>query len=205
MLFTEMSSVLRYVKEPTPVSKRFTVFPYYGAPITNQSEYYFTVQNESLYRIEADLSGENQWVVARDIGKEEKIKSIDTEILEFWESNNGWSNIQVIREGRARKFQALAIPRGNIGAAESSGPEWNSSAYTLSNGGFNVPYYNNQLTGINDLLIMGNSTTTTGEYTQSLPFATFYAVIDPVVIRYDVETEGIQTYTRAIVNRVTPC
>ncbi len=203
-----MSSVLRYVKEPTPVSKRFTVMPYYGY---TAREYYFTVQNESLYRIEGDLAGEYHWVVARDIGKEEKIKSIDPEIIEYWQNENGWSNIQVIREGRARKFQALAIPRGYINsqypdyASLNNGPAWNAGAYTLPTGNFNTSYYNPDNMSINDLLIMGNSTTTTGEYNQSLPFATFYAVIDPVVIRYDVETEGIQTYTRAIVNRVTPC
>ena len=47
---------------------------------------------------------------------------------------------------------------------------------------------------------MGNATGTTTDYTQTLPSATFYAVIDPVVIQY---TSGGNTYTRAIVNRVT--
>jgi hypothetical protein len=46
---------------------------------------------------------------------------------------------------------------------------------------------------------MGNSTTTTDEYTESLPFGTFWAVVDPVIIRY---TSGVSTYTRAVVNRV---
>lgn len=49
-----MTSVIRYTREPTPISKRFTVWPYYGF---SSNEYYFTVAGETLYRIEADLSG----------------------------------------------------------------------------------------------------------------------------------------------------
>ena len=196
-----MSSVLRHTREPSPVSKRFTVFPYYGFP-TGEQEYYFTVNGDSLYRVESDLSGVNQWVVARDMGKETFINSIDTELIEYWENANTWSDITLIRKGRARKFQALAVPNGSKAASDNNSPAWNAGAYTDPDGDFeNCPFYNNQNTGINDLLIMGNSTTTTGEYTQSLPFATFWAVVDPVVIRY---TSGANTYTRAIVNRVVP-
>jgi len=197
-----MSSVLRFTKEPTPISKRFSVFPYYGF-ISDGAEYYFTTSNNTLFRIESDLSGSYQWVTARDMGTETRIDAIDHEILEGWETSHGWSNIQVIRTGRARKYQALAIPQGNINASQNNDPAWNAGGYTLPNGNFNTPYYNNQNTGINDMLIMGyGESTILNEYNQNLPFATFYAVIDPVVIRY--ENNG-STYTRAILNRVTPC
>lgn len=196
-----MSSLIRYTREPTFISKRFTVFPYYGVP-TSDAEYYFTVRGDSLYRIEADLSGQYQWVVARDMGKEAFINTIDAELIEWWETNNSWDDITVIRKGRARKFQALAIPNGSTPGSSSTGPAWNAGAYTNPySEDTNWSIYNNQNAGINDLLIMGNSTTTTSEYTESLPFGTFWAVVDPVIIRY---TSGGNTYTRAIVNRVTP-
>jgi hypothetical protein len=193
-----MSSVSRHISEPTSISKRFTVLPYYGF---SSVEYYFTVADDSLYRIESDLSGSNQWVVARDMGSESAIKTIDPELIEFWENANSWSDITVVRQGRARKFQALAIPQGNFDASNNNGPSWNAGAYTLPYGNFNTSYYNNYLTGINDLLIMGEASGTTTAYTQRLPFATFYAVIDPVVIQYK---NGGDTYTRAIINRVSP-
>jgi hypothetical protein len=192
---------MRYTRESTPISKRFTVFPYYGAPV-NQSEYYFTANGDSLYRIEADLSGSNQWVVARDMGKETFINTIDIELIHYWETNNSWTDITVIRRGRARKFQALAIPNGSRGGSDNNGPAWNAAAYTdPSNDIGGDIIYNNQFTGINNLLVMGNSTTVTNEYNQSLPFGTFWAVVDPVIIRY---ANGGTTYTRAIVNRVVP-
>jgi hypothetical protein len=197
-----MSSVIRYISEPTSISKRYTVLPYYGVP-TGGTEYYFTVSDDTLYRIESDLSGSYQWVVARDMGTEVAINSIDPELIEYWGNVHSWSNISVVRKGRARKFQALAIPQGNIDASNNNGPEWNAGAYTLPDGSFSTPYYNNELTGINDLLIMGEaSTTVSNDYIQNLPFATFYAVVDPVVIRYE---NGGDTYTRAIVNRVSRC
>jgi hypothetical protein len=193
---------MRYTREPTPISKRFTVFPYYGLPTGEQPEYYFTVTGDSLYRIEADLSGSGQWVVARDMGKEIFVNTIDAELIHDWETNNSWTEITVIRRGRARKFQALAIPSGSRGGSDNNGPAWNAGAYTdPGNDIGNDIIYNNQFTGINDLLIMGKSTTTTGEYNESLPFGTFWAVVDPIVIRY---VSGGNTYTRAIVNRVVP-
>ena len=196
-----MSSLLRYTREATSISKRFTVFPYYGIS-GETAEYYFTVRGDSLYRIEADLSGQGQWVVARDMGKETFINTIDTEIIEYWETTNGWTDVTVIRKGRARKFQALAVPNGSTNGSYNTDPAWNSGAYTDPNDNFDgCPFYNNTNTGINDSLIMGNATTTTTEYTESLPFATFWAVVDPVIIRY---TSSGSTYTRAIVNRVTP-
>jgi hypothetical protein len=196
-----MSSVIRSSREATPISKRFTVFPYYGSG-SSGNEYYFTVNGDSLYRIETDLSGSQQWVVARDMGKETFINTIDTELIQFWESANSWTNIAVIRKGRARKFQALSVPNGNRGGSDNNGPAWNAGAYTDPSNDFtDNTIYNNSFTGINDLLVMGESTTTTTGTTQSLPFGTFWAVVDPVIIRY---TSGESTYTRAIVNRVTP-
>jgi hypothetical protein len=136
------------------------------------------------------------------MGTETRINAIDAEIIEAWQNTHGWSNIQVVRTGRARKYQALAIPQGDINASQNNGPAWNAADYTLPAGNFSTPYYNNQNTGINDMLIMGyGETTILNNYNQNLPFATFYAVVDPVIIRYE---SGGSTYTRAIVNRVTP-
>lgn len=197
-----MSSVTRSFKEPTPVSKRFTVFPYYGY---SSVEYYFTVQSNKLHRIEADLSGDFQWVVARDMGKEERITDIDIEIKELWENTNAWTNITVIRPGVARKFQALSIPSGSISASDNNGPAWNAAGYIQNDGGQNIPYFNreNNSAGINDLMQMGyGSSTILNNYNENLPFATFWAVTDPVIIQYEYSAT---TYTRAITNRVTPC
>ncbi len=193
-----MSSVTSFFKEPTPIAKRFTVWPYYGV---SSSEYYFTVQNNSLYRIEADMSGVNTYVVARDMGKEMAITDIDVEIKEWWANQNGWTDITVIRPGRARKYQALAIPEGNYNASDNNGPAWNAASYMSDD--LNIPYFNEQNTGINDLLQMGyGSQTINNNYNQNLPFATFWAVTDPVIVRY---IYSDATYTRAVVNRVTPC
>ena len=199
-----MSSVVRAYKEQTPVSKRFTVFPYYGVPL-GSAEYYFTVEGNKLHRIEADLSGNRQWIVARDMGTETSITDIDPEIKEWWQNQNGWTNITVIRNGTARKFQALSIPSGNIDASDNNGPAWNAGAYIQYDDIQDIPYFNreNNASGINDLLQMGyGSTTISNNYNKNLPFATFYAVTDPVIIQY---TFSDIVYTRAIVNRVTPC
>ena len=53
---------------------------------------------------------------------------------------------------------------------------------------------------INEPLIVGNATTTVNSgYYQNLPYGTFWAVNDPVVIKYDFS--GV-TYRRAIKNRI---
>jgi hypothetical protein len=189
-----MSSVIRYTREPTPLSHRFTVFPYHGV---NNQDQYFTVTNESLYRIHADLTGNTQWIVARDMGKESAINTIDPVILADWETQNTWTNITILRKGRARKFQLLAIPNGDFGAADNNGPAWNAAAYTDPSNDFNAnQLYNNFFPGINDLLIVGNDTTSADR----LPFGTFWAVIDPIVIQYTASDDIV--YRRAIVNRV---
>ncbi len=226
-----MSSVVRTFKEPTPVSKRFTVFPYYGIiPSSGESsEYYFTCENNTLHRIEADLSGQLQWVIARDMGKEMRITDVDVEIKEWWENRNGWYNISVIRPGVARKYQALSIPSGfngytnfSVTGSLNDSPAYNSGAYTSYqeryysedasgvviydySGNQTIPYFNrlNNSEGINDLMQMGyGETTISNNYNKNLPFATFWAVTDPVIIKYEWSD---WTYTRAIVNRVTEC
>ena len=79
-----MSSALRYVKEPSSTRREFIVHSYYGVP-TESADYFFTVEGDSLYRIENDLSNVH-WVVARDMGAQRVINSIDPEILEFWQN-----------------------------------------------------------------------------------------------------------------------
>jgi hypothetical protein len=145
------------------------------------------------------------------MGKEERITDIDPEIKEWWENSHLWYDISVIRPGVARKFQALSIPsgtiNGNIYASQNNGPAWNAGAYNqrTNDEGQNIPYFNhtNMSSGMNDLLQMGyGSTTISNNYNQNLPFATFWAVTDPVIIQYSFSDAS---YTRAIVNRVTEC
>jgi hypothetical protein len=189
-----MTSVLRHIKEPTSLRREFTVFPYLGIP---SSYYYFTVQGESLYRIENDLLNVD-WVVARDMGSSRRITTIDPEIIEFWETNNAWANIQVVRPGEARKFQVLSLVRGNTDVS-TYGPAANATAYLDSE---NTDIYNYEGVNmvINDPLIVGHATTTVDTaYNQNLPYGTFWAVNDPVVIQYDFSDV---TYRRAIKNRI---
>ena len=184
-----MSSVLRHIKEPTSLRREFTVFPYEGF---NENLYFFTVQDESLYRVENDLINVNH-VIARDMGSSRRITSIDPEIIQLWEQNNLWTNIQVIRPGEARKFQVVSVVRGNTNTGGG-----NTAAYLNDN----TPIYNQQGVNmiINDPLILGNATTTVStDYYQNLPYGTFWAVNDPVIIQYDFSDV---TYRRAIKNRI---
>jgi hypothetical protein len=190
-----MSSVLRYIKEPTSLRREFVVFPYVGA---EENRYYFTVQNNSLYRIENDLLNAD-WVVARDMGTSERITTIDPEIIEWWEDTNSWSNISVIRPGEARKFQVVSVVRGNFPVSNFSGPEGNAAAY-LYDHETDIYNYQGLNMDINDPLIVGHATTTVSTaYQQNLPYGTFWAVNDPVVIEY---TFSEVTYRRAIKNRI---
>lgn len=187
-----MSSVLRGVKEPNNVKRQFSVFSYQGY---GENNYYFTVEGSKLFRIEADLSGVN-YVIARDMGVQRVINSIDEELIELWENNNSWSNIRVVRPGIARKFQALTMVRGNIGVGGG-----NSAAYTDENSA--IYDTTGERTPINDMLIAGeDATTTSNSYTQNLPYGTFWAMNDPVVIEYDYPSAGVDTYRRAIKNRI---
>jgi hypothetical protein len=190
-----MSSVLRHIKEPTSLRREFTVFPYVGFGEGNR--YYFTVRDNSLYRIEADLINVD-WVVARDMGTSERITTIDPEIIEYWENQNLWTNISVIRPGEARKFQVVSIVRGNL-SVSNYGPAANAAAYLDAD---NIAIYNYEGVNmdINDPLILGNATTTIStEYEQNLPYGTFWAVNDPVIIKYDFSDV---TYRRAIKHRI---
>jgi hypothetical protein len=54
----------------------------------------------------------------------------------------------------------------------------------------------------NDMLVIGNDATTVNtEYTQNLPYGTFWAVNDPIIIEYNLSI-GSDTYRRAIKNRI---
>lgn len=191
-----MSSVLRHVKEPTSIRREFTVFPYLGV---GDSYYFFTVKDDSLYRIENDLYGVN-WVVARDMGTSRRINKIDPEIIERWELN-GWTNIEVVRPGEARKFQVLSVVRGDFDHGVG-GPEANGAAY-LGDTNTNIYNYNGVNIGINDPLILGRADVTNPDnYSQTLPYGTFWAINDPIIIKYDYNSGGVVTYTRAIKNRI---
>lgn len=185
-----MTSVLRHIKEPTSLRREFTVLPYLGF---SENSYFFTVQDESLYRVENDLVNVAH-VIARDMGSSRRITSIDPEIIELWEQNNLWTNIQVVRPGEARKFQVLSVVRGNTGTGGG-----NAAAYLEDDS----LIYNEQGLNmiINDPLILGHATTTVStDYYQNLPYGTFWAVNDPVIIQYDFSDV---TYRRAIKNRIS--
>lgn len=191
-----MSSVIRIVKEPTSIRRQFAVHAYRGY---STNDYFFTVQDNKLYRIESDLSG-CLWLPARDMGTERTIDDIDIELKELWENNNDWINIRVIRPGTARKFQALAMVKGNTDPSYNEGPAWNAEAYLPYDYANSTPVYNAQTNTINDMLVIGNAeTTVSNNYNQNLPYATFWAVNDPVVIEYEYSAV---TYRRAIKNRI---
>lgn len=158
--------------------------------------YFFTVNGDTLYRVENDLSG-IAWVVARDMGTQRVINQIDPELIELWENNNLWSNIRVIRSGIARKFQVLSMVRGNIDVGANNVVAWNAGAYLDDT---NTPIYNYETNTVNEMLVLGHATTTVlNDYNQNLPFGTFWAMNDPVVIEYEFSDV---TYRRAIKNRI---
>ncbi len=190
-----MSSVQRYYKEPKCLKRQFAVYNYLGF---GEENYFFTVVGNELFRIENDLRGV-KWVVARDMGTQATINTINPEIIELWENNNGWSNISVIRPGIARKFQVVSMVRGNTSPSDPDGPAWNSSAY-LSDYNDPTPIYDIETNLINEPLIVGNDTTPVlTNYYENLPYGTFWALNDPVVIEY---TFSDVVYRRAIKNRI---
>ena len=70
------------------------------------------------------------------------INSLDTELIDYWQTNNSWSDITVIRTGRARKYQALAVPNGSQNASDNNGAAWNAGAYTKGDSSsFKPPFY----------------------------------------------------------------
>ena len=190
-----MSTALRAIKEPSNLKRQFAVFGYEGIPI-GETNYFFTVEGSKLYRIEADLSGVN-YVIARDMGSQRVIDSIDIEILELWQSSNGWNNIRVVRPGIARKFQAITMVRGDRDVGNGNNAAYSDSNSAIYNTtGINMP--------INDMLIAGHAETTIHDYyNKNLPFGTFWAMNDPVVIEYEFDSLGVvETYRRAIKHRV---
>jgi hypothetical protein len=195
-----MSSGLRAFKEPTSTRRQFAVHPYRGVPSEDYNVYFFTVQEDKLYRIENDLSGAG-WVVARDMGAQRVINSIDAELIEFWETNNQWSNIKVIRPGIARKFQVLSMVHGNYSVSYNNEPAWNAGAYLDYDNGRSIDNICNlENNTVNDMLVVGGADNLVlTDYTQSLEFGTFWAMNDPVVIEYEY---SLATYRRAIKNRI---
>ena len=196
-----MSSVLGHMKESNNIRRQFTVYPYYG--ITNV-EYFFTVDTAAnkLQRLENDLSGVH-WVIARDMGKQTVITDIDTNIKTYWQNQNGWTNITVVKPGIARKFQVLSMPKGNLESSGLPGADnyaaGNAAAYTSPNIA-TTPIYNVANSPINELLQVGFARTTVSNSTfQNLPFGTFFAITDPVIFTY---SSGGSTYTRSIKNRI---
>ena len=188
-----MSSVTRFVKEPTNLRRQFAVHGYLGY---SENTYYFTVENNKLYRIEADFENVH-WIVARDMGAQKQVNEIDSEIINAWENANGWSNIRVIRPGIARKFQALSMVRGDRSISYNNGPAWNAEAYLNDT---NTDVYNYETNTVNDMLVIGRDVETNpNNYEQTLPFATFWAMNDPIVIEYVFSNV---TYRRAIKNRI---
>lgn len=189
-----MSSAFRGVRDASVLKRQFAVFGYKGF---GENLYYFTVDGSKLHRIEADLSGVN-YVIGRDMGSQRTIDSVDTELIELWENNNGWQNIRVVRPGTARKFQALTMVRGDDLHGIGNG---NEAAYSM----FNTAIYNQYGINmpINDMLIAGHEETTiNNNYNQNLPYGTFWAMNDPIVIEYEFDSAGVETYRRAIKNRI---
>ena len=188
-----MSSALRTTKEASNLKRQFAVFGYEG--ITAETKYFFTVEGSKLYRIEADLSGVN-YVVARDMGSQRTIDSLDVELIDLWQTNNSWQNIRVVRPGTARKFQALTMVRGSHGVGGGNPAAYSDADSAIYNRtGKDMP--------INDMLIAGHAETTIlNDYNENLPFGTFWAMNDPIVIEYEFDSEGVDTYRRAIKHRI---
>jgi pimeloyl-ACP methyl ester carboxylesterase len=172
-----------------------------------------------LYRINSDLSGLD-YVIARDMGTEMTITSIDSNIVSLLGVDlSGVTSgpIQVVRSGTARKFQVLSVTSGLSGLTANRIPTGNMYYTDLSNsaitniGGNGEAYVDsdgihatslfdiNGLLTINDALIVGEDQTSTTSTTQSLPFGTFWAINDPVVIQYKFSDSPVN---RAIKNRI---
>lgn len=189
-----MSSTLRSARESSNLRRQFAVYGYEGR---SDNLSYFTVEGSKLHRIEADLSGVN-YVIARDMNAQRVIDSIDSEIVSLWETNNFWQNIRVIRPGIARKFQAVTVVRGDDDHDVGDG---NDIAYTS----YNTAIYNT--TGvnmaINDMLIAGHESTTINNGSiKNLPYGTFWAINDPIIIEYEYISGGSEPYRRAIKNLI---
>jgi hypothetical protein len=214
-----MSSVLKFQKEQTSLRRQFTVFPYYSG---GQNQF-FTASNNTLYRIDADISN-CDWVIARDMGKEMSITSVDPSIVDNWNialSNNigspDFGGINgVVKSGSARKFQVLSMYSGigggsnlsdlyytNQAGNDSVNQAGNATAYSDTKNNNNLFYIEGGDAKINDLLIVGGATTTTTSQTQSLPFGTFWAVNDPVVMSYQYSGTPVLRTIKNNINETT--
>ena len=235
-----MTSVASYYKEPTNIRRQFTVYPYYASGVNT----FFTVQNNTLYRAQADLSGVD-FVIARDLGTEMAITGVDQNLLNLWTSQSQFSDFTsatILKTGSARKFQVLSMVSGLSGIEDptispENFPEPTSRLfYTTSSNVGNDAYNGNYGTGgeaymdsqnynglfdvtgnganlidtgnfpsstatpINELLIVGSGNTTIfTNTTQNLPFGTFWAMNDPIVIGYNFSDVPL---SRAIKNRI---
>jgi hypothetical protein len=192
-----MSSVLLQTREPTNINRQFIVYPYY----TNGANNFFVCKNNTLYRLENDLSGVDH-VIARDMGKQMVINAIDPAFITYWNnaydgSPSDYTNLSVVRPGIARKFQILSVVQGADDDIGSGGNSYAYSAAMYNNIPFDVLGPNNT---VNDVFVVGNSATTVNtNITENLPFGTFWVMNDPLVISYkfsDITTE------KAIKNRI---
>jgi len=187
------------------------VFPYFGrnpeALNGNENNIFFTVSDGTLYRIQSDIRSVD-YVVARDMGTEMAITNIDSALFPYLVNFlDEPVNLRVVRNGTARKFQVLSIvsghfPTGDMFFSNSEGNNGNiggnGQAYADGENSNNL-FDTEGTADINDLLIVGSGETTTTATTQTLPFGTFWAINDPIVVQYDFS--GI-SYKRAIKNRI---
>ena len=215
-----MTSVQSYYKEPTSIRRQFTVYPYYASGINT----FFTVQNNTLSRTQYDLSGVD-YVIARDLGTEMAITGIDQNLLNLWTNTANdyfadFSSATILKNGSARKFQVLSMVSGYAVAGggfigEDTSRLWyndysgsNAIQYGGAGESYMDPFNNNGLFNqggqnmpINDLLIVGNGQSTfSNNVMQNLPFGTFWAVNDPIIVGY--KFSGDTPISRAIKNRI---
>ncbi len=202
-----MTSITRQYSEPRSLRRTFTIQAYATPNINVTDTYiysYFTVNNNSLFRIESDLSGVI-WVIARDMGTQRTVDTIDSDLVSYIQNTSGWSNIRVIHSGIARKFQVVSIPYGSDYAGYIDPgvgipmPQYNDGVYETSLTQ-QSPIYSGTYDAINQMLIVGRSETTvfTSE-SQNLPYGTFWAITHPLIIEY---TVGGNKYTRAIKHKI---
>ena len=214
-----MTSVGSYYKEPTSIRRQFTVYPYYASGVNT----FFTVQNNTLFRAQYDLSGVD-YVIARDLGTEMAITGIDQNLLNLWTNTAedyfaDFSSATILKNGSARKFQVLSMVSGYASAGggfvgEDTSRLWyndysgsNAVQYAGAGESYMDPFNYNGLFNqggsnmpINDLLIVGSGQTTfSNNIMQNLPFGTFWAVNDPIIVAYQWSSAPI---SRAIKNRI---
>ncbi len=198
--------------EPRSINRHFSIQTYALPDARNSATAiysFFTVEGNTLYRIENDLSGV-LWVIARDMGKQRVVSSIDSNLLNYWATytaggGSEWTNIRVIHPGIARKFQVVSVPFGDreagyydtvVGAVV---PQYNDGAYQ-TNILVTAPIYNGETDPANNTLVLGNADSTIHtNAVQNLPYGTFWAITHPLIIEY---TASGTTYRRAIRHKI---